>query len=236
MQRIIFIALLAIAGCAPVYVPNLRNSPMFTKGGEFQASLQIGNGFEGQTAYAVSDHFGVMANYAYINESSADDVESYHRHRFFEGGIGYFSNKENSFFEVFAGYGRGKGSSYDEFEFFGSQTIAATGEYERYLIQPAFGMSQDKVQLSFVPRVSMVDFFKFSTELYETSIAEKPVFFFEPGIVLRYNFSNNRTFVVLQTGASLKLSDDIYFERRRFQVGGGFGFRLGGVRELTSRL
>src|SRR5687768_16948983 len=113
MTRLIFIALLAFTACAPVYVPNVRNSPMFTKAGEFQASVQIGNGIEAQSAFAITEHFGVMTNYLFVDQAGFDDEEDFHRHKFFEAGAGYFTNNDESFFEVFAGYGRGKGSSYD---------------------------------------------------------------------------------------------------------------------------
>lgn len=235
MIRLLLIALVAMSACAPVYIPNLRNSPMFTKGGEFQVSAQIGNGFEAQSAFAISDHFGVIASYSLVDQSSSDEPEDYHRHRIFEGGAGYFINREDSFFEVFAGYGRGKGSTYDGFEFFGPQAVAATGEYERYFIQPAVGMNRGELDFSFVPRVSMVDFFQYSNEVTSTPIREEPKFFFEPAIVGRGNFANNRMFFTFQAGVCLGMSQDVYFDRRTFQLGGGVGLRLGGIRQMTSR-
>lgn len=236
MARLILIALLALSACAPVYVPNLHNSPMFTKAGEFQASAQIGNGIEGQSAFAITDHFGVMANYAYIDATDPQDEDDYLRHRLFEGGIGYFSNKDDSFFEVFAGYGRGKGTTFESYEFFGSQSSAATGRYDRYFLQPAFGINKETFQFSFAPRFSMVDFYEFSTETVSTPIEEKPKFFFEPAIIGRINFANNHMFALFQAGASLGMSDNVYFERRTFQLAGGLGFRIGGARKLVSRL
>lgn len=235
MTRLLLIAFVALTACAPVYVPNLRNSPMFTKAGEFQASVHIGNGIEAQSAFAVSDHFGVMANYAYIDQSGQDAPEDYHRHRFFEGGVGYYTNRDDSFFEVFAGYGRGKGTSYDKYEFLGGESIAATGAYERYFLQPAFGLNKDIMHFAFVPRVSMVDFYQFSNEVVSASLHEAPKFFFEPALVGRVNFAANQMFFTFQTGASLGMSRDVYFDRRTFQVAIGLGMRLGGARALVSR-
>jgi hypothetical protein len=238
MRKIYFIALLAISACAPVYVPNVRNSPMFTKGGEFQASVQIGNGWEGQSAYALTDHFGLMANFSYANNTGFDpDTEDsdYHRHMLFEGGAGYFSNGPESFFEVFAGYGAGEGSSVDEYTFFGSQSVVATGKYKRYFLQPAFGINGKEIDVSFVSRFSMVDFYNFSNESYSMTVNEEPKFFFEPAFVGRANLANNRMFVIFQGGVSLGLSENIYFSRRSFQFSTGIGLRLGGKRELVSR-
>jgi hypothetical protein len=236
MYRFIFLAFSVFSACAPVYVPNVRNSPMFTKDGEFQASAQIGNGLEVQSAYAVTEHFGVMANFAFIDQSNLEDEEDYHRHQFFEGGAGYFLNNEESFFEVYVGYGRGKGTTFDAFEFFGSQSVAATGRYERYFIQPAFGLNKDEMNVAFAPRFSVVDFYEFSTEIARTAIQEKPKMFFEPAIIGRANFAGNHMYVTFQAGASLGMNQSVYFDRRTFTISGGLGLRLGAKKKLVSRL
>lgn len=211
---------------------------MFTKGGEFQVSAQIGNGFEAQSAYALTDHFALMTNFSYIKQSGydADHPKDFHQHRLFEGGLGYFLNRNDSFVEIFAGYGRGKGSSYDEYEFFGNMSSIATGSYERYFIQPAVGMNRKEVDFAFAPRISVVDFYSFSNELTSTAVFEKPKCFFEPAIIGRGNFANNRLFITFQAGMSLGMSQDVYFERRTFQISGGLGLRLGGTKPLTPRL
>lgn len=236
MTRLIFIALLMVSACAPVYVPNVRNSPMFTKDGEFQLNAQFGNGFEVQSAYAITEHFGVMSNFSFIDQTGMDEEEDYHRHQFFEGGAGYFSNKDESFFEVFAGYGRGKGTTFDAFEFFGSQSVAATGRYERYFVQPAFGLNKDEMNISFAPRFSMVDYYEFSTETTRSPINEQPKFFFEPAIIGRGNFANNHMYAIFQAGASMSMNQSVYFDRRTFTLSIGLGLRLGARKELVNRL
>ena len=236
MTRLLFIVLALLSACSPVYVPNVRNSPMFTKAGEFQTIVQIGNGLEAQSAFAVSEHVGLMSNFSYINRSTDEDETSYHRHRFFEAGVGYYSNRDESFFELFAGYGRGKGTSFDSFEFFGPQSSATTGKYERYFLQPAFGLNKDELNFSFAPRFTMVDFYHFSTELGQGPVHEEPKFFLEPAIIGRANFANNHLFAIFQAGVSLGLSDDIYFHRRTLQISAGLGLRLGAARQLVNRL
>ena len=236
MIRLIIIAVLALSSCAPVYVPNVRNSPMFTKGGEFQASVQIGNGIEGQSAFAVTDHFGIMVNYSYIDATDPENEDDYLRHKLFEGGLGYFLNREDSFFEVFAGYGKGTGTTYESYNFFGSpEAAAATGRYNRYFIQPAFGVNKNDFQFSFAPRITMVDFYEFSTEQFRTPIEGNEKFFFEPAVIGRINF-NNHIFVTFQAGAALRMSEDIFFDRRKLQMAAGLGFRLGAAKALVSRL
>jgi hypothetical protein len=211
---------------------------MFTKGGEFQASAQIGNGVELQSAYAITDHFGAMVNFSNINSTGfdPDHPDDYHRHRFFEGGVGYFLNRSDSFFEVFAGYGKGRGSSHDEFDFFFTPNEISTGRYNRYFVQPAFCLNKGEINVAFVPRFSVVDFYEFSTETARKSVSEKAKCFLEPAVVGRANFAKNRLFATLQLGASIGISQDMYFQRRRFQTSGGLGFRIGGAKPLVSRL
>ena len=238
MIRCLLLGLLAMSACAPVYIPNLRNSPMFTKGGEFQASAQIGNGLEVQSAFAITDHFGAIADFSYINQSGfdPDHPDDFHRHKLFEGGLGYFRNHEDSFLEVFVGYGKGQGSSYDQYEFFGPQSSVATGRYNRYFLQPAFGVNKGEMNFAFVPRISMVDFYEFSNELSSARADKQPKVFFEPAVVGRANFAHNHLFAAFQLGVSLGMSQDIYFERRTLQGSLGLGLRIGGAKKLVSRL
>jgi hypothetical protein len=72
-----------ITSCAPVYIPNARNTPQFKGGGEFQANVQISQGVDVQAAASITDHIGVMANFANTNHTSVDDdQEDYIKHRF----------------------------------------------------------------------------------------------------------------------------------------------------------
>jgi hypothetical protein len=230
MKNIIALALI-ITSCSPVYVPNLRNSPMFTKGGEFQAGVQIGNGIEAQSAISVTKHIGAIGNFSYIDRTSVDtdgntSNDKYLRHKFYEAGIGYFDNDGPMFFEIFGGYGKGEGASYNDYIF--TSTSAKSGKYERYFLQPAFGLNKKAMHISFVPRLSAVDFSEFSDETTTIIINQDPKFFFEPAFVGRVNMAHNRFFFAFQVGASLSMSGDLYFNHRVFQSSMGFGFRIGG--------
>ncbi len=229
MKNWIILTLL-VWGCAPTYVPNVRNSPLFTKGGEVQGSFQWGNGFDAQAAVSVSSHIGLMANYNYANRErfDPDDYDDYHKHRFYEGGIGYFTNDAAWCVEVFAGYGRGEGSSKNEFLAWDS-SVPSTGKYERYFLQPAFGLNKKLVHVAFIPRFSIVDFTAYSDDQVSFIVQEKPKFFFEPAVMGRVNFANNHMFFTFQGGYSSSMSNDVYFSHRRFQVSTGLGFRFGGM-------
>jgi hypothetical protein len=217
------------SSCAPVYVPNIRNSPMFRNAGEFQGTAQVGNGFDGQAAVSVTNHIGFMSNYSYINRNryDTDHKNGFLKHRYFEGGLGYFKNDSRMFFELFVGYGTGQGSSYDTYAFFGTNTVQATGKYQRYFIQPAFGFNKGTMNVSFVPRFSLVDFTEFSSGPTSITDTKPGIGFFEPAVIGRVNMSNH-FFFTFQGGLSVAL-DDTYFDHRGFQMSAGLGFRLNAI-------
>ena len=233
-----FVLLIVASSCAPVYVPNVRNSPLFTKGGEFQGSMQFGNGLDLQGAVSVSNHIGVMANYSFAERNKKDydvddyDENGYQYQKFFEGGLGYYENQGNWCYEIFAGYGRGEGASYDEYEWFGLQSAVATGKYERYFIQPAFGLNKKVMHVSFIPRVSLVDFTSFSNDVVSYPIDEDPIIFIEQAVVGKVNLADNHFFFTFQAGFSVPATTT-YFEYRPFQFSTGIGFRLGGISKMS---
>jgi len=230
MKKFILIFMIASA-CAPVYVPNARNSPLFNKAGEFQGSMQLGNGLDLQGAVSVTNHIGLMANYSFADRNSSyydtDHEDEYHYHKFFEGGIGYYENEGDWCYEVFAGYGQGEGASYDEYEFWGGQSQRATGKFERYFIQPAFGLKKKIMHVSFIPRVSIVDFTEFSNDVVAYPIDDNPKVFIEPAVMGRVNLMNSHLILTFQMGFSVP-AGSVYYEYRPFQFSTGMGFRIGG--------
>jgi hypothetical protein len=235
MKKFILIALI-ISSCAPVYVPNARNAPLFTKAGEFQGSIQFGNGIDAQGAVAVTNNIGLMGNFSYADNKSPDpdDLDDYHRHKFFEGGIGYFQNEGKWCYEIFAGYGKGEGSSYDTYDFWTTTDapVMATGKFERFFIQPAFGLNKKIMHVAFVPRISLVDFNEFSSDdnVAPYIANDDPKVFLEPAVIGRVNLMDNHMFFTFQTGFSIPVSKT-YYEHRPFYVSTGIGFRIGGIRK-----
>jgi len=231
-----FVLLIVASSCAPVYVPNVRNSPLFTKAGEFQGSMQFGNGLDVQGAVSVTNHIGVMANYSYGNRKKnnydPDDESGYHYHKFFEGGLGYYENQGNWCYEIFAGYGKGEGASYDQYDWWDGQTERATGQFQRYFIQPAFGLNKKIMGVSFIPRVSLVDFTSFSNDVVSYPIEDDPVVFIEPAVAGKVNLMENHFFFTFQAGFSIPATTT-YFEYRPFQISTGIGFRLGGISKAS---
>lgn len=233
MKNWIWLAFL-MTGCTSVYVPNSRNSPMFRKAGELQGSLSFGNGLDVQGAVAVTNHIGLTTNFSYENRhssqySTTQDDDEYHYHRFLEGGIGYFENQGKWCYEIYAGYGRGEGASYDNYVWWSNQSVRATGKFDRYFIQPAFGMNKNIFHFSLVPRVSLVDFKEFSSDASTFTINEDPKFFFEPAFMGRVNLMNNHLFLGFQVGFSVPVASDVFYEYRPVHFSTGLGFRFGGI-------
>ena len=236
MKKLILIALIA-AGCSPVYVPNARNSPLFTKAGEFQGTAALGNGVDVQTAASITNHIGIMANYSYEYSHGSQytndfDEDRYHYHQFFEGGVGYYENVKSWCYEIFAGYGKGEGRSYDSYTWWNNEDVLATGKYERYFIQPAFGLNKKIMHVSFVPRISLVNFTEFSDGVRTQKINDSPRLFFEPAVVGRVNLADNHLILMFQAGVSVHpASGELFYDYRPFQFSTGLGFRIGGIKK-----
>ncbi len=238
MKKFILL-LLVVSACSPVYVPNARNSPLFRKAGEFQGAIGFGNGLDVQGAVSVSNHIGLMTNFSYANRHSNpydidEDNDDYHYHKFFEGGVGYYENQGQWCYEIFAGYGKGEGANYDTYDWWGSNSERATGKFERFFIQPAFGLNKKIMHVSFVPRISIVDFKEFSNDVSTFKIDDDPQVFFEPAVIGRVNLANNKLFFHFQTGFSIAAGSDTFYDYTAFHFSTGIGFRLGSIAKVIS--
>jgi hypothetical protein len=242
MIRFVFCAFsmaILLISCSPVYVPNVRNAPLFTKGGEFQGAMQFGtSGIDAQAAVAITNNLAIMGNYSYGNRNTDtlydNSKDNYHKHKFYEGGIGYYKNDDKFCFEIFLGYGRGEGTSYGSYSIFSSsEDVLATGKYTRIFLQPSFGLNKKFVHVAFTPRFSMVEFTEFSTTSSSAPIVKgglEPKIFVEPAVTARFNFLDNRFFGTIQVGVSTSLTDNTAFDYEPFNIATGIGFRLGGLR------
>ena len=101
-------ALLA-SSCSSVYIPNVPNTPMLSSKGELSASghLSLKGNASFNSAYAVSDHFGVLLNGAAM---SSNRTKKDFKHNLLETGAGYFTTfgaNNDRILEIYAGLGRG---------------------------------------------------------------------------------------------------------------------------------
>jgi hypothetical protein len=125
------ILVLILSGCSSIYIPSVPNTPMLTTQGEIAAGahLSLKGNFNFNSAYAVSNHFAVIANGAHLNnEGNKKEI----KHKMIEFGGGFFNTfgpGKNRIIEVYAGVGRGKSDrlfrAFDE-----NKTVTSIDEQE----------------------------------------------------------------------------------------------------------
>lgn len=218
MYRLLVLLALVATSCAPTYVSNSRNVPMFAEAGEFAGSVALSSGVDVQTAYSLTDNVALMANANILSQkSTTDDDKSYTRkNTFFEGGIGYFNRTKQRRLEFFAGYGAGTRTSYETFYFFqNALPLVADSKYSRIFIQPSIGTNKKKFNIAATLRLSMVNYNQFETKdpaaatpMYKPS--EGYHFFIEPSLTTRFHLAGNlRGF--FQLSVNSPVPDDIYY-------------------------
>lgn len=233
MKNFIWMALF-LASCSPVYVPNVRNAALFRGAGEVQVSGHFGQGLDAQAAISVTNHIGVMGNIESVNRNSNDGDDDYVKHKFWEGGLGYYENSEKMCYEIFGGYGRGEGTAYNNYDqLFGPSTsdIKATGKYQRYFIQPSVGSNHRVFNWIVSARISYVDFENF-TYNGVTATYNDPVIFLEPSFTGRVNFGKSPIYSQFQAGFNINTQGNTIFDYQHTSLSFGFGLRLGGPRKV----
>jgi len=243
MFRLLSLAVMAgfaLTSCAPAYISNTRNVPLFGEANEFAGSVAISSGIDVQTAYSVSDHVALIANAnAVFKKEKPEGKPSFNRDHFFaEGGIGYFSRSKPMRFELFGGYGFGGGTSYESYYFFqtGSENVILKANYNRIFIQPSIGTNKKKFNIMFTGRVSMVGFSKFTTEDPSAQVKEfrpgKYDVVLEPAVTVRAHLAGNvRGF--FQLGVNRPLSADAAFNYVPVQASVGIQIHTG---QLSTRV
>lgn len=193
---VICAAAILACSCAPVYVPNTVNVPLFTNRNEIQASLHAGtSGFDPQIAYAVTDHLGLMVNASFMNNTS-DSTDNFHKHRFFEGGAGYYTHfATRGKFETFLGFGSGRVSSLYSNNIW---TSSSDARFNRIFIQPSLGFTTKVVDLGLSSRLVLVGFNQDSER--------NSGFFIEPALTLKAGYDHIKA--VGQLGFSLPVNED----------------------------
>ena len=157
-----------LISCSPVYVPNVRNVPLFKGAGEIQGKIFYnplvgvgGSGFDAQGALSVTNHIALIGSYSKsqnINNDKTVDSNPYFKHHSYEAGGGYYKIfAERHALEVFGGYGEGSGTTYINYYNLqpGSPTLF---NYERYFLQPTYGLILKRVSIALSARVSQVNF------------------------------------------------------------------------------
>jgi len=160
------IAGLLLSGCAPVYVSNRLNSPLFDDGG--QANLGIGYGVDGLSlngAVSPVKSLAFIGNYSHVNRNG--DYGDEFNHSIMEVGVGFFGsnplNSENQrfFYEGFLGYGLGKSDAIDK-KSGGGFYEKSKGEYRQFFVQPSLGYRINRFALAGSARLNFINFSQLS--------------------------------------------------------------------------
>jgi len=203
--------LLSFYSCSPEYLPNMVNTPLFEDEGEIQASGGIGlSGYDLQLAYAATDHIGVMANSSFLSQTS-DTTDEYHKHDFFEVGVGYYTHiSDNATISLYGGYGLGNVESKVANNLVDEDFTDAS--FHRLFVQPSIGIATKHFDASLAPRLVFVDVEYSQSPLNEAS-GYQPLI--EPVLTTRFGFENVK--FITQAGLSFPfISDNLDFDTQPF--------------------
>jgi hypothetical protein len=197
------------------YAPNTANAPMLSEKGETRVNGLISGGGESefscgelQAAHAITNSFGVMANWMAASRSgeistldsrfsSTIHTEKGHG-SYVEFAGGYFKTLDKSKRVVFETYaGIGFGGVNNDYGFGNVSKVNIT----KLFLQPAFGYKSAYFEVAFVPKISFVNWtvkensFSASANSYDkealATIEGKPHFVaIEPALLLRGGFKN----------------------------------------------
>ncbi len=165
--------ILTNSGCITLYKPNSLHSPLLKEKGELATEAAVGisgNGlYNFQTAYAVSNHVGVLANGMYHQRKTDNQSGGYEKLNIFfaEGGVGYFSKiaeNEEGLFQCFGGGGYGTSSSRISGE---ASTPEVSAEFFNVFVQPGLAYIDEGYELAFDVRANYVRLFNIQAFLYD---------------------------------------------------------------------
>lgn len=191
-----FLILIFATSCAPVYTPNIVNTPLLSSKGELQTIIGTGtSGVDPQLAYAITDHVGVMVNASFANRN---DSLHYHKHNYGETALGYtLQIQDAACFEVFAGGGYGTVDAlYSRDGFYGK----SKGDLVKFFLQPTISAKGKIVEGAFTQRVVFI-----KMDYSERSFNSNKIYsFIEPTITVKLGWKYVKLFV--QMGFSIPLN------------------------------
>lgn len=205
------IILLLHSCTTPLYLPNTANTPSLLEKGDLEVGGYLGtNAYGLQTAYAVTDEFGIMLNGSFDNQHD-DSSDSYREHQFLELGGGYThiinpDAEENETKYLFSGFG---GFGFGQAEGLRNNTDGnnlSAGSYYRIFAQPSWGMTHENFEFFTTFKINYVQFNEIKNylsggwSLINTDGNDYNIFY-EPTITFRVGGQTVKG--VLQLGASI---------------------------------
>ena len=207
------------------YAPSSNNVPLFKEKGEARIQAQYtstagqgddaADGFEIQTAYAVSNHTALQLNFFHAAENDQDYGSG--SGNYIEAACGYFNpfGKNKWVFETYAGLGTGSVTNIFK-NTINYTTEQAKTSVTKFFVQPSVGFTTKYFDAALSSKFSLVNLgLNNSTLSEENNQADyayteslrngKSYFFWEPGLMIRGGFEHVK--VVIQLTETI-LSDD----------------------------
>ncbi|HZX74674.1 MAG TPA: hypothetical protein VFE57_09650, partial [Cyclobacteriaceae bacterium] len=193
-----------------------------------------------QGAISFTDNLAAIGSYSFLKKNQSDPTYT-RKNSYGELGLGYFKNERSYRFELFLGYGQGKGTSLANYYFyapdFGVTDIVATGKFTRVFIQPTLASNNKKFNIAFTPRISIVDFKEFTSTgppppaTQKSAVTkdpnEKPYAFIEPALTGKFPLAGN-LIGVFQLGLAVPTNSAVYFDYEPLQASVGIQLHVGG--------
>jgi hypothetical protein len=245
---IIFISVGFISCYSPryVYSPSTQNIPLLKQKNDVEASVfyagsynifasreNYNRGLDLHSAYAVSDHVGLMLNESIRWERNGnsdthprDSSSLFYKRNFTELGIAYYTGlgkSGKSQFQVFGGMALGKSKISDHYIFSGMPVEKFHNSHvTKIFIHPALiGNFSNNFSLAFASRITMAYFSNIqsnytSVELEDyqlDSLSLSPLIFWEPALNLTFGFPDVPVKFRFQMGLSALVSKRFYWHR-----------------------
>jgi hypothetical protein len=225
-----YILLLTVfASCSSLYIPNTRNVPLFREQGEAQISTYLcSGGLDFQAAYALTDHLAAIGSYAYGSAKRTNPDYTF-KNSYGEIGLGYYDRSRSVRYEILGGYGMGQGTSYDQYYFFGLNSVVSTGKMQKIFLQPSIGTNNRDFNVAFTPRFALVNYSEFTDAVKTVKPNEKAQFFIEPALTIKFRMTGN-IHGFCQLGITTPVPSEVFFDYMRSQFAVGFQIDTGGLR------
>jgi hypothetical protein len=219
------------------YVANIQDVPLFKEKNEFRISGSAGSGDEStsievQTAYAVTDKIGIMADY--MSAKGGDPTShNYGSGNFYEGAVGYY--RPVGRFGVFETYGGlGFSNQHHEYSNYYSNLITGTSDLSslKFYIQPSFGFTTKFFDIAVSTRFSALTFNiktnnvsgdnNLFNELNGLSTQIHP--YIEPAITIRAGWQYTKVQIQAEYSENLTPEDNSVCEHGHISIGLYFSF------------
>lgn len=217
--------IIGFSSCAhKYYYPMSNNVP--THDGKHELSvngnLNVGediNAYEVQLAYSITDHIGLMGNFAYAN-AKIQQAQDHGNGYISDIGVGYFTKNNNFYASIYGGVGL-SGQNHNYF-ITDTKTESIRVNYFNGFVQPALGLSTNYFEALLSVRMSLLNYGNVNNTLDPALQPESynglnvlnehnPFIVFQPALTLRGGLPNLK--LQTQLGLTRELNNrQIYFD------------------------